>query len=248
MNTNSAFDGSRSLVVSQFGYKKTQEMAHSSHFGPAITISQQTGSGAHDIAERTAEILQQNESTGMSQWGVFDRQLVEKALEEHSLPAGLAKYMPEDRRSYVQDVLDELFGLRPPSWVLVPQVAETIQNLVKTGHVIVVGRGASVIASKMPGVFHVRLVASLPNRIERVKNRHSLDVGEAVKYIRREDRGFRRYTQAHFHTSIDDDLLYHLVINTDRIPPGNAATLIANEARESFERDEHHESNSPTGS
>lgn len=237
MNTNIAIDGSRSLVVGQFGYEKKPDTAHPPPLVPAITISQLTGSGAHDIAERTADILQQSETNHAAKWKLFDRELVQKALDEHNLPARLAKYMPEDARSYVDDILDEMFGLRPPSWVLVPQVAETILHLVQQGHVIVVGRGATAVAAKLPGVFHVRLVASLPNRIERISKVVGLTAEEATRFIRKEDRGSRRYAQAYFHTSINDDLLYHLVINTDRIPYGDAAMLIASEARRNFQRD-----------
>ena len=75
--------------------------------------------------------------------------------------------MPEDRRSYIKDVMEELVGLRPPSWVMASQVAETILHLVEAGHVILVGRGASFITARMPNVFHVRLIASLPKRVER---------------------------------------------------------------------------------
>lgn len=236
MSTNTAFDGSRSLVESQF-YVKKPGATHVPRFGPAITISQQTGSGAHDIAQRLAGMLQQSEPDHLAQWNVFDRQLVLQALEEHRWPASIEKYMAEDRRSYVQDVMDELFGLRPPSWVLVPQIAETIMRLVKTGHVILVGRGAVAVATDLPGVFHVRLVASLPKRIDRIKSVFKFNADDAVKYIRREDRGSLRYTQTHFHASLDNDLLYHLVINTDRIPYSEAALLIAAEARKAFERD-----------
>jgi len=45
-----------------------------------------------------------------------------------------------------------LFGLRPPSWVLVPQVAETILHLADAGHVILIGRGAAVVTRAMPNV------------------------------------------------------------------------------------------------
>lgn len=237
MNMNTAIDGSRSLVVSQFGYDKKRVTLSQQPFGPAITISQLTGSGGHAIAERAAEILQQSETNRNAKWNLFDRELVQKALDEHHLPSRLAKYMPEDRRSYVDDVLDEFFGLRPPSWVLVPQVAETITHLVKGGHVIVIGRGATAVAAKLPGVFHVRLVASLPARTERMRNLLGLSAQDAIKYIRKEDRGSRRYAQAYFHTSINDDLLYHLVINTDRIPFEDAAMLIASEARKNFQRE-----------
>src|SRR5579862_4649329 len=124
--------------------------------GPAVTISHQTGSGAHEVAERLAELLQEMEPKGSRPWTVLDRQLVEKALEEHHLPRQLANKMPEDRRSYVDDVLDDLFGLRPPSWVLVPQVVETMLHLAEAGHVVLIGRGATIVTAQLPNVFHVR--------------------------------------------------------------------------------------------
>lgn len=199
--------------------------------GPAITISHQTGSGAHEIAEQLAKLLQPAHQKGTVSWTVFDRNLVEKVLEEHHLPKALAKYMPEDRRSFIKDVMDEVVGLRPASWAMVPQIAETVLHLVDAGHVILIGRGASFITTRMPNVLHVRLIASLARRIERVQKRDHLTAEEAAKFVERSDRGRGRYVKAHFHVYIDDDLLYHLTINTDRIPCTNAARLIADAAR-----------------
>jgi len=232
---NTAIDRSGVFVASQLGYVKNPES--SPGFGPAITVSRQTGSGAHEIAERVANLLHEIDPGDPREWNVFDRQLVEKALEEHKLPTRLAKYMPEDRRTYVDDVMDELFGLHPPSWVLVPQMVETVMHLLKNGHVIIVGRGAVAAAARMPGIFHVRLVASLPKRIGRIQARLGLNAEQAGKYVRRSDRGAHRFAHVYFHASIEDDLLYHLVINTDRIPYDNAAGLIAREAREYFKRE-----------
>jgi cytidylate kinase len=87
----------------------------------------------------------------------------------------------------------------------------------------------------MAGVFHVRLVASLPRRIERVRELHHLTPQDAAGFIEKEDRGSRRYVRTHFHTHIEDELLYHLVINTDRIPFADAAMLIVDGARRCFQ-------------
>ena len=179
-------------------------------------------------------MLQETEPRSAPVWKVFDRQLVEKALEDHHWPKALAKKMPEDKRSYIDDVMDELFGLRPPSWILAPQVAETTLHLATAGHVILVGRGATLVTAQLPNVFHVRLIASLPKRIERVQKLHGLDPGLAARLIRKEDRGRRRYVKAHFHARLDADLLYDLVINTDRVACGDAAALIAEGARRCF--------------
>lgn len=226
-------DKSGSFVSSQFTRPFTTPAKAS---GPAVTISHQTGAGAHAVAEQLAMLLQQTEGDEIQHWTVVDRALVETALEEHHLPRKLAQRMPEDKRSYVEDVLDDLFGLRPPSWVLVPQVIQTIQRLAEAGRVILIGRGATVVTSQLPNVFHVRLVASLATRVKRTELTRGLSSAEAARFVEKEDRGRQRYVRANFNTRLDDDLLYHLVVNTDRMAVDDAAVLIAEAALRYFSR------------
>ena len=194
----------------------------------AVTISRQTGSGAFLVAEKLAVCLQAHTPRDARPWTVFDRNLVEKVLEDHNLPQRLARFMPEDRVSEIADTMDELFGLHPPSWTLVRQATDTILHLVESGNVIVIGRGATIITSKLDYVFHVRLVGSLEKRAARIQELEHLDKQAALELIRREDRGRRRYLKTHFKADIDDPLLYHLVINTDLVSCENAAQIIAN--------------------
>ena len=228
-------DKSGSFIASQF--TASGEMSHGRRglAGPAITISHQTGAGAHEVAEAAADLLQQSDSHGAQRWVVLDRQVVEQALEEHHWPRQLAEKMPEDKRSYVDDVLDDLFGLRPPSWVLVPQVVETMLRLAEAGHVVLIGRGATVITARLPNVFHVRLVASLATRISRIQTSRNLTLEEARRFVEKEDRARQRYVRANFHARLDDELLYDLVINTDRLSFHEAAYLIAKGAAKYFQ-------------
>ena len=192
-----------------------------------MTISRQTGSGAHIVAEKLAANLQAHTPKDACPWTVFDRNLVEKVLEDHNLPQRLARFMPEDKVSEIADTMDELFGLHPPSWTLIRQTADTILRLEELGTVIVIGRGATVITSKLDHVFHVRLVGSLEKRIAHIQELHRLNKEAALDLIRREDRGRQRYLKEHFKADIDDPLLYHLVINTDLVPYEKAAQIIA---------------------
>jgi cytidylate kinase len=193
----------------------------------AVTISRQTGSGAHVVAEKLAACLQAHTPSDARPWTVFDRNLVEKVLEDHNLPQRLARFMPEDRVSEIADTMDELFGLHPSSWTLVRQTTETILHLAELGNVILIGRGATVITGKVDCVFHVRLVGSLEKRVAHIQELHGLNKQAALELVRREDRGRRRYLKAHFKTDLDDPLFYHLVINTDLVSYENAAQLIA---------------------
>jgi cytidylate kinase len=192
----------------------------------AVTISRQTGSGAHVIAEELASYLQARSPKDACPWTVFDRNLMEKVLEEHHLPERMARFLTEDRISELQDITDELFGLHPPTWTLLRQTADTILHLVELGRAIIIGRGAGIVTRKLDYVFHVRLVGSLERRLEHVQRYYEMPKKEALDMINREDRGRRRYLKKYFNLEIDDPLLYHLVINTDFIPYHKAARLI----------------------
>ena len=97
----------------------------------AVAISRQSASGAHAVGEKLAWYLQPYELPGARQWTVFDRNLVEKVLEDHHLPERLARFMPEDATSHINDIMEELFGLHPAPEILVQQTSETILRLAK---------------------------------------------------------------------------------------------------------------------
>jgi len=200
----------------------------------AITISRQTGSGAHCVAASLANYLQARKPQDSCAWDVYDRDLVEKVLKDHNLPARLARFMPEDRTSELSGTLDELFGVHPPMETLVRQTAETVLGLARRGNVILIGRGAHIITSKLDYVFHVRLVGSLERRIQHVRETLGIGEKEALTLIRREDKGRDRYLKKYFGRHIEDPLAYHLIVNTDSGPYERAARLIADAALDHF--------------
>jgi hypothetical protein len=196
----------------------------------AVTISRQSGSGAHVVAEQLAHYLQDRTPDHALPWMVFDRNLVEQVLDDHHLPQRLARFMPEDRTSEVADILDELLGLHPPSWTLVRQTAETILRLAEQGNVILIGRGANLITGGLKHVLHVRLVGSLEKRVEHMRQTRFLMNRAALKSVLSEDRGRRRYLKKYFGQDPDDPLLYHLVLNTDIVSYDEAARMIGDAA------------------
>jgi cytidylate kinase len=185
-----------------------------------------TGAGGIAIATRVAEYLQRHRPGSPASWTVFHRDLVEKVLAEHNLPARLAEYMPEDRVSYIQDTVEELLGLHPPRTSLVKQVTETILGLAELGNCILIGRGAHVILAKCPTAFHVRLVSTLEKRIARYSKAQNISEQDAREVIVREDAARRRYLRSHFDADVDDPLGYHLALNTDWFSLEEAAELI----------------------
>jgi cytidylate kinase len=193
----------------------------------AVTISRQAGCGAREVAERLAALLQQHTSKDAPAWTVFDRNLVEKVLEDHHLPQRIGKFMPENWISEIEDTIDEIFGLHPSAWILVRQTAETILRLARLGNVILIGRGSNVITGKLEHAFHVRLVAPLDKRITQIQKSDHLNRDGAIELIRREDRGRKRYLKRYYKKDAGDPLLYHLTINTGLVGFDEAADIIA---------------------
>ncbi len=192
----------------------------------AITLSRQSGSGGAAVTEALAAYMDIHAPREGCPWTVFDRNLVERVLQDHHLPQRLSRFMTEDRTSDIADIMDELFGLHPSSVVLVRKTSETILHLAEMGNVILIGRGASVVTAKLEHVFHVRLVGSLEVRTHRVMDAEHLEYQAALERIHREDRGRARYLKTYFDKNIDDPLLYDLMINTDHLAPEETAKLI----------------------
>ncbi len=193
---------------------------------PVVTLSRQSGCGAHAVAEKLAAYLEAHSGEDSCPWQVFDSNLVAAVLAEHRLPRRFAKFMPEDRASEMAEMLDELLGGHPPSSVLVHHTRETILRLAERGHVILIGRGANAITRDRENVVHVRLVAPLDQRLERFRQMRDIPKASALKAMRHEDRARRLYVKQSFGADSEDPLLYHLVINTGLISYEKAARLI----------------------
>jgi cytidylate kinase len=194
---------------------------------PLITISREAGTDAHAVADAIVATMEARASGGAGSWAVFDRNIVDTVLETHGLPPSWAEFMPEDRVSAIGDALEELFGLHPSSWTLVRRTTETIRRLADIGNVVLIGRGAAVIAGDLDHAFHVRLVGSLEGRIRRVQQEHGLGPEAASEYVRSVDAARARYVKKYYGKDVGDPLLYHMVLNVDRLSADEAARVVA---------------------
>jgi len=197
-----------------------------------------TGAGGHTVASALAEYLQTN-IPGHPLWTIFDQNLVEKALEDHHMQKYVTAFMEERHESMILDSVEEWMGLHPSSWTIVQWINATILRLAQTGNVILVGRGSTVIASKVKTAFHVRLVGSLEKRIRRVEQIYGLDRKAAAGYIKKKDEGRRKYLKENFDADIDSPFLYHLTINMDLVGHDEAARLIGDEVIRRFKLGSH---------
>lgn len=175
-----------------------------------ITISRQMGSLGSEIAYQVAETLG---------YPLVWRELINKAALRAGAPeAALAAIdelgllgicpSPRDCRSYRQ------------------AVAEIMHELAAQGNVVILGRASQVILAGAPNTLHVRIMAPVPLRVERVAQRLNIAEAFAQAQVETSDRHRASYLRRFYHVRWDDPSLYHMVINTAFFDIQQATKLI----------------------
>jgi cytidylate kinase len=73
---------------------------------------------------------------------------------------------------------------------------------------------------------HIRIIAPLDVRVERLVARHRISAESALAQIRASDRRRKRFVEHAYHVDWGDPALYDLVINTAALDVASSASLI----------------------
>ena len=97
--------------------------------------------------------------------------------------------------------------------------AEEVLRLAQQGNVLIKGWGAATLLRDMPQVISVRVCAPMDFRVRVVMDRLGTKDANAVReQIERYDAARARTMRALFDTEQEDSRLYHIVLNTERLP------------------------------
>jgi cytidylate kinase len=120
--------------------------------------------------------------------------------------------------------------VHPPTQKVIEQTAETMLKLAGMGGAILIGRAGNIVTARLPNVLHVRLVAPLEERIERICRDDHRTPQEALRFCLDEEQARTRYVKTYYHADINDPLQYHLIVNTSRLGCEEAARIIGDAA------------------
>jgi cytidylate kinase len=193
---------------------------------PCITISRETGSGDEIISEKLLNYFSKYNQPGLPEWTFFDKNLINKVLEEHHLPFHLQKLLSEEKHSAVNSIFVELLTGEPSAMTLINKEIRTIHHLCRTGNVIIIGRGANFISAKMQNAFHVRLIAPIEQRIIHIQELLGIGRKEAELFVKKDDAAKKSFAFSQFRQNIENPIFYHLVINTGIVSYAEAAKMI----------------------
>jgi len=112
--------------------------------------------------------------------------------------------------------------------------SEEILRLAQEGNVLIRGWGAATLLRDMPEVISVRVCAPMAFRIRVMMQKMRIKDPDAVRQeIERFDAAHIRVMRGSFNVEREDALLYHLVLNTDRMPVDACVKAICELARHS---------------
>ena len=231
MSENSAFTKAKHYVES---HVHDGDAARKGTVGPCITISREAGAGSGLIAEKLIQLLSPLSKDQNAPWAVFDKNLIEKVLEDHHLPKQIAKFLGEEKRSLLTQTMNEMLGVHPPLLKLYHKETETILHLAHVGNCVLIGRGANIITASVKNVFHIRLIAPLELRIKNVQEFYGNTKKEAVDFVKKEDAKRNVFIKDHFNKNAEDPLLYHAIINTGFFSLDEVAKIISDSVRTKF--------------
>lgn len=177
---------------------------------------------------------------------LIDEDIVWRAAQE----AGLERHAVADaerRKSLLARLLERAaaggadgapaFGLPPLPDEARPErddlrglITSAIEETAAEGSCVIVAHAASLALARRKDVLRVLVTASSETRCARLADERGLDERAAAKLVEESDAGRAAYLKRFYDVRAELPTAYDIVLNTDRIDPELAATLIVGAA------------------
>jgi cytidylate kinase len=180
-----------------------------------ITISRQLGSLGITLGRQVAARLG---------YRLVHRELINQAAQLVGAP---------DMALATIDVLG-LLGIEPGERQqrnYLEAVQKVIEDLAMEGSAVIVGRAGQAILQDFPNALHLRVVAPLEMRIQRIVEAHGISMQAAKAQIEDSDNYRASYLERFYNIRWDDPSLYHLIINTGHISLETSAEVVCTAIR-----------------
>ena len=217
-----------------------------------ITVARQLGSGGDRIASSIAEALgyelvdrrlveeiaaitdtspdevEKFDEKGEGRIRYFLKRLLVPEVSPGGFPLSSAAYFPEFGLEfpYVMDreATEAPSYLDRGTYQLL--ITTVLQEYGQTGNVVIVGRASQIILADLEDAVHLKIVAPLQVRSERIMRSEETNLERARELAEEHDRWRQLYLRNYHKAEWDDPLLYHLTINTDKMDEESAVGLI----------------------
>ncbi len=186
-----------------------------------VTISRHFGAGGHTMGEKLCERFG---------FRLVDASVIEGLAREAKIRPNWLTAMEKEASSTILSLVSRLVsrGIFYRSAGLPAEgdekqryiafLTEAFTTMANEGGYVIVGRGAQFLLKNHPKAVHVLLVADHESRVAFLVDHFELSRSEAEKMIRARERERTAMATRLFEANIDDASLYHIVLNTSRMP------------------------------
>lgn len=205
---------------------------------PFITVSRMYGSGGSEIAERVARALD---------WSLYDNGIVDAIAARSGLSASEVAATEERVPSLVERISGAFTlgtpeampafidgGATTPDEQIVATTRIIIDEAVRKGPAVFVGRGAQCLLAERSDGLHVFCHAPLPALVQYAIVKLGVPPQDAEKKVHDMNRQREQYVQRHWNRKWMSPLNYHLCIDTSWYGMDGAAELIVETAKETL--------------
>jgi hypothetical protein len=197
------------------------------HIGPYVAVSRLHGASGAELAQRVGTALG---------WPVLDHALVDLVAAHLHVDPQMVDLVDEGAASWVSDVLSELMPVKVITReTYTRQLRCVIQLLALQGDVVLLGHAVHLFLPHGRGL-SVEVVASLEDRVARVRARSSVDEAGARSEIEKADRARAHLVSRTFDRDVADPQLYDLIVNSSWMPLDLLADLVVTACRRRFLR------------
>jgi cytidylate kinase len=203
---------------------------------PFVTISRMYGSGGSEVAARVA---------GALGWTLYDNEMVDAIAQRSGLTVSEVAGGEERIPSLVERISGAFTlgtpeampafvetGARTPDDEIVAATKAIIEDAVRKGPAVFVGRGAQCLLAEHADGLHVFCHAPAPALIAYAVSRLGIPPQDAEKKVNETNRQREQYVQRHWSRKWTSPQNYHLCIDTSWYGIDEAAALIVRTARE----------------
>jgi cytidylate kinase len=188
---------------------------------PVITVSRLTGSGGAKIGQQLAARL------GAS---YLNTQIIREVAQRLRISEATASAYDERAEAFIERLSRVLWLANPgmaPMGISDPPLffesttqafVEVTRQLVReaalTGNAVIFGHGAQFILAKQPRILHVRFIAPLAFRVERVMKRDTISRAEAERRVKEEDQRRANSIRQFYDADWNAPDPFHVILNT----------------------------------
>jgi len=175
-----------------------------------VAISKTYGSLGDDFGRKLAEVLG---------YRFADREVVAAATERFGEGTLGLIHVTEEKPGFLE-------RFRASERHYVAAVEAILLEMAANDNVVLCGRGAAFVLSRIPHVLRVRITAPERMRAQHVQQHDGLVHEAALNFVHQTDRERAARIKFLYHVDWNDPLFYHVVLNTEQISVEHGAQIL----------------------